>query len=169
MFIYKNLNISVLEFLSKCGISFTLALPTVSDLGFHVSVVLSVFFQVFEPRPSCISTGSSWRLYFFSCLSQSATGCIQWAFLAAQITCIFSFIRSGSWNQTKRFRSKEICKVPAHAAAQHTTAGCCVQVFIAVWTKLRNVLHIDSWKRFIFYFYSSDRDRSIEPHITRKK
>ncbi|XP_028645157.1 CDK-activating kinase assembly factor MAT1 [Grammomys surdaster] len=106
---------------------------------------------VFKPRQGCISTGSCWRLYFFSCLSQSATGCIQWPFLAAQITCIFSFIRSGSWRRTKGFESEEICKVPAYAAAQYSTAGCCVQGFIAVWTKLRNGLHIDRFMEEISF------------------
>ncbi|XP_055451508.1 CDK-activating kinase assembly factor MAT1 isoform X2 [Psammomys obesus] len=74
--------------------------------------------MVFEPCPSSISTGSCWRLYFFPCVPQSAPGCIQWAFLAAQITCIFSFIRSGSWSQTKGLESKEICDIPVRAAAQ---------------------------------------------------
>lgn len=81
--------------------------------GLQINGVLFVFFQVFKPRPGCISTGSCWRLYFFSCLSQSATGCVQWALLAAQITCIFSCIRSGLWSQTKGFESIEVCKVPA--------------------------------------------------------
>ncbi|XP_018865557.1 CDK-activating kinase assembly factor MAT1 isoform X2 [Gorilla gorilla gorilla] len=42
--------------------------------------------MVFKPCQSCLTTGPCWRLYFFSCLSQSTTGCIQWAFLAAQLT-----------------------------------------------------------------------------------
>ncbi|XP_022277793.1 CDK-activating kinase assembly factor MAT1 isoform X2 [Canis lupus baileyi] len=47
--------------------------------------------KVFKSCQSCLSTGPCWRLYFFSCLSQSTTGCIQWAFLAAQLTFISPF------------------------------------------------------------------------------
>ncbi|XP_053458519.1 CDK-activating kinase assembly factor MAT1 isoform X1 [Nycticebus coucang] len=55
-------------------------------------------FEVFKPCQSCLSTGPCWGLHFFPCLSQSSTRCIQWAFLAAQLTFICLFIRFGPWS-----------------------------------------------------------------------